>query len=106
MCPQDAGARLGRHTDVPSEPVRPADERSEGTAKRREDRQPGPTPVRAATQAPDNVKQPPPVHAVTQAPDDTKQPLPVHAATIRHKPASPTHPNNPVGIMQRVIRTF
>ncbi len=38
MCTQDAGARLGRHTDVPSEPVRQADVRSEGTAKRREDR--------------------------------------------------------------------
>lgn len=34
MCPQDAGTRLGRHRDVTSEPVRQADERSEGTTQR------------------------------------------------------------------------
>ncbi|MBM7341718.1 hypothetical protein JOE09_000702 [Pantoea coffeiphila] len=37
MCPQDAGTRLGRRRDATSEPVRQADERSEGTAQRRED---------------------------------------------------------------------
>ena len=61
--PQDVGERRSRARGGPSAPVRQADERSEGTAQRRED--PPGQGIRRSAQSPNSQQSIPPVSAAT-----------------------------------------